>query len=318
MKFTYLSIFLFLLAMPALAQQPALPKTVVFAYDEQGDPPYGYRIPSLVTTKSGDLLAIAERRIGLHDHAQNDIVCKRSEDQGKTWSELQVIYEDGKNSLNDPSAVVLRSGRILLMFQLYPYLVHSRTEGNIQIADIGYDGPRNTKSYITYSDDEGKTWSTPKEITKQVRPSERISIGSPGIGIQLTRGEHEGRVVIPIYETKKISEKDSQKRGLEKLSIKRSDVPAITHVDFSARIHTVDRKSNPYFYSVIDEFHKLTGCPIIINTSFNVMGEPIVNSPEDAYRCFMRTNMDYLVLEDFLIEKQSQDFIQTDEDWARE
>jgi carbamoyltransferase len=117
---------------------------------------------------------------------------------------------------------------------------------------------------------------------------------------------------------KNISEKDRTKTGLDKLNIKRSDIPAITHVDYSARIHTVDREVNPFYYSVIQEFHKLTGCPMIINTSFNIRGEPIVNSPEDAYRCFMRTNMDYLVLEDFLIEKQKQDFIETDENWIRE
>ncbi len=117
---------------------------------------------------------------------------------------------------------------------------------------------------------------------------------------------------------KNISEKDRAKTGLDKLNIKRSDIPAITHVDYSARIHTVDREVNPFYYSVIQEFYKLTGCPMIINTSFNIRGEPIVNSPEDAYRCFMRTNMDYLVLEDFLIEKQKQDFIETDENWIRE
>ena len=134
---------------------------------------------------------------------------------------------------------------------------------------------------------------------------------------------HPSPYMLLVYDVnnekrKKLSDKDPTKKGLEKLNIKRSNVPAITHVDYSARIHTVDKESNPYYYSVIDEFYKLTGCPIIINTSFNVRGEPIVNSPEDAYRCFMRTNMDYLVLEDFLIEKYTQDFIQMEKNWARE
>jgi carbamoyltransferase len=109
-----------------------------------------------------------------------------------------------------------------------------------------------------------------------------------------------------------------QVKGLAKLAVMRSTVPAITHVDYSARLHTVNRDTNPYYYGVIAEFHQLTGCPVIINTSFNVRGEPIVESPEDAYRCFMRTNMDYLVLEDFLIEKQEQDFIAVDENWMKE
>jgi hypothetical protein len=202
----YIFIFAFLFPSWANSQSHELTKTVVYSYNENAPVQYGYRIPSLITTREGTLLAIAERRLGLHDHSQNDIVLKRSEDNGETWSEVQVIYEDGKNSLNDPCAVVLNSGRILLIFQKYPYLVHSRSEGDIQIADTGYDGPRNTRSYITYSDDDGKTWSKPREITKQVRPSERISIGSPGVGIQLKKGEYAGRVVFPIYETKKITE----------------------------------------------------------------------------------------------------------------
>ena len=85
-------------------------------------------------------------------------------------------------------------------------------------------------------------------------------------------------------------------------------MPAITHVDYSARLHTVNRETNPYYYDVISSFHKLTGCPVIINTSFNVRGEPIVESPADAYRCFSRTNMDFLVLENFLIEKAGTGF----------
>jgi carbamoyltransferase len=107
-------------------------------------------------------------------------------------------------------------------------------------------------------------------------------------------------------------------KGLAKLAIRRSTVPAVTHVDYSARLHTVNRETNPYYHAVISEFHRMTGCPVIINTSFNVRGEPIVESPEDAYRCFMRTNMDCLVLENFLIEKQEQDFIEVNEDWMKE
>jgi len=115
-----------------------------------------------------------------------------------------------------------------------------------------------------------------------------------------------------------LSAEDQAKKGLTKLAITRSTVPAITHVDYSARLHTVNKATNPYYYAVIYEFHKLTGCPIIINTSFNVRGEPIVESPDDAYRCFMRTNMDYLVLENFLIKKQELDFINVDESWMKE
>ncbi|MCX6561908.1 MAG: carbamoyltransferase [Candidatus Aminicenantes bacterium] len=117
---------------------------------------------------------------------------------------------------------------------------------------------------------------------------------------------------------KELSEEDRAKKGLAKLGIIRSSVPAITHVDFSARLHTVNKDTNPYYHAVIAEFEKRTGCPVIINTSFNVRGEPIVCSPMDAYRCFMRTNMDVLILETFLIEKDAKDYIQADESWMKE
>ena len=86
----------------------------------------------------------------------------------------------------------------------------------------------------------------------------------------------------------------------------RSVVPAITHVDDSARVQTVDAERNPRFYKILQAFKKKTGCPVVINTSFNVRGEPIVNTPEDAYRCFMHTNMDALVLESFVLLKKDQ------------
>ncbi len=95
-------------------------------------------------------------------------------------------------------------------------------------------------------------------------------------------------------------------RGLEKLKELRSKIPAVTHVDMSARVQTIDRERNPVYYNLLDRFYKQTGCPVIINTSFNVRGEPIVCSPEDAFRCFMRTEMDYLVLGNFLLDKKKQ------------
>ena len=94
--------------------------------------------------------------------------------------------------------------------------------------------------------------------------------------------------------------------GLEKLKIKRSEIPAVTHVDYSARIQTVSRETNPLYWEIIEAFRKRTGCPVIVNTSFNVRGEPIVCTPADSYRCFMRTEMDYLVLENFVLSKDRQ------------
>ena len=96
---------------------------------------------------------------------------------------------------------------------------------------------------------------------------------------------------------------------------RRSDIPAVTHVDYSARIQTVDRERNPYFHALISAFHALTGCAVLVNTSFNVRGEPIVESPRQAYDCFMRTGMDVLVLEDYILYKEEQPAWQETEDW---
>jgi carbamoyltransferase len=104
----------------------------------------------------------------------------------------------------------------------------------------------------------------------------------------------------------------------DRLYILRSDVPAITHVDFSARIQTVHRETNEKYWRLIKAFQDLTGYGLIVNTSFNVRGEPIVCTPEDAYRCFMRTEMDYLVMENFLFDKKEQPAFKDAGDWRQE
>ncbi len=106
--------------------------------------------------------------------------------------------------------------------------------------------------------------------------------------------------------------------GIEKLNVARSQIPAVTHVDYSARIQTVSDETNPRYHALLSEFYKETGCPVLVNTSFNVRGEPIVCTPEDAYRCFMRTEMDYLVIENFLLEKSAQPARDEDESWKDE
>jgi len=106
--------------------------------------------------------------------------------------------------------------------------------------------------------------------------------------------------------------------GIEKLNVVRSTLPSITHVDYSARIQTVHAETNPRYYRLLKEFEKLTGTPVLVNTSFNVRGEPIVCTPEDAYRCFMRTEMDYLVIENCLLAKSEQPVRERDESWKQE
>lgn len=106
--------------------------------------------------------------------------------------------------------------------------------------------------------------------------------------------------------------------GIEKLNVPRSDVPAITHVDYSARVQTVREGDHPRYRQLLSEFKKLTGCSLLVNTSFNVRGEPIVCTPQDAYRCFMRTEMDVLVLEDIIVLKEEQPKLSGDSDWKKE
>ena len=127
-------------------------------------------------------------------------------------------------------------------------------------------------------------------------------------------------MVAPVAKSKRIAMTAAQEKlfGIEKLNVPRSQIPAVTHVDYSARIQTVHRETNPRFYHLLDEFEKLTGCPMSVNTSFNVRGEPIVGSPEDAYRCFMRTEMDYLVLENVLLYKKDQPQWEETSNWKEE
>ena len=104
-----------------------------------------------------------------------------------------------------------------------------------------------------------------------------------------------------------MSEKEEKMFGLDKLNLKRSQIPAVTHVDYSARIQTVTKNTNSRYYDLISKFKEKTGCPVIVNTSFNVRGEPIVNTPTDAFNCFMGTELDYLVIGNCILDKTKQD-----------
>ena len=127
-------------------------------------------------------------------------------------------------------------------------------------------------------------------------------------------------LVAPVKTSRQIPMTPSQRSlwGIEQLNVPRSDLPAITHIDYSARIQTVSRELNPDYYDLIAEFERLTGCAVLVNTSFNVRGEPIVCTPQDAYRCFMRTNLDYLVLGSFLLAKHRQAEWKESEEWRLE
>ncbi len=116
-------------------------------------------------------------------------------------------------------------------------------------------------------------------------------------------------LVANVKENIQIKETENNKKlfGIERLNLKRSSIPAVTHVDYSARIQTVHKETNPNYYELLKSFKKITNCPILVNTSFNIRGEPIVCSVEDAFRCFMGTELDILVCENFILQKKDQD-----------
>jgi carbamoyltransferase len=127
-------------------------------------------------------------------------------------------------------------------------------------------------------------------------------------------------LVAPVKKERQIAMTSDQQRlwGIEQLNVVRSDMPAITHIDYSARVQTVTHDTNPNYYDLIKEFEARTGCAVIVNTSFNVRGEPIVCTPADAYQCFMRTHIDSLVLWPFILDKTAQPEWKETSDWRTE
>ncbi len=137
---------------------------------------------------------------------------------------------------------------------------------------------------------------------------------------ELNCDSHYMLLVAPVKKDLQIglSENDQKKEGLELLYVRRSNIPAVTHVDYSARIQTVTETENPMLYRLLSQFDQKHHSAVVINTSFNVRGEPIVCTPQDAYRCFMRTNMDYLVLGRYLLAKEAQKPLEKDTSWQKE
>lgn len=169
----------------------------VFTGGTEGYP--AYRIPSVVVTKKGSVLTFAEARKSLGDQSENDIVTKRSTDGGATWGALQLIHDDGANSLNNPTAVVEQhSGRVFLMYQRIPAHLKEHSKETA----VGLSGENIYRNLLVWSDDDGVTWTKPLDVTATTkRPDRATTICSgPGIGIQLTRGPHKGRIVMPFNE----------------------------------------------------------------------------------------------------------------------
>lgn len=191
-----IKILLFTFVVASLtAQEPEFFE--VFTPGSDGYP--AIRIPSVTVTKKGSVLAFAEARKTLGDQSENDIVTKRSTDGGATWSALKLIHDDGVHSLNNPTAVVEQeSGRVFLMYQRIPGNLKEHSKETA----VGLSGENIYRNFMVWSDDDGVTWSAPLDVTATTkRPDRATTICSgPGIGIQLTRGPHKGRIIIPFNE----------------------------------------------------------------------------------------------------------------------
>lgn len=195
-----IELFLTALLLFACAVCAAEPEFVdVFKPGKDADGYPAIRIPSVIVAKIGTVLAFAEGRQTLRDQSVNKIVLKRSSDGGRTWGAIETIAADGENSLNNPCAVVEQStGRVILMYQFYPA---GLSEKNAKLVP-GVDGAAVLRNFVMHSDDNGATWSKPLDITKSAKRPERVTTlaSGPGIGIQLLRGAHAGRLLIPFNE----------------------------------------------------------------------------------------------------------------------
>lgn len=222
---------------------------------------------------------------------------------------LQASYEElDEDSLTDRVAELIEDGKVIGWFQ-----------GRMEF------GPRALGGRSIIGDPRSEKMQSIMNLKIKYRESFRPfapSVLAERVGdyFQQDRPSPYMLIVAPLQESLRIPMSDDQQQlfGIEKLNIPRSDLPAITHVDYSARVQTVHAETNPRYHQLISKFEALSGCAVLVNTSFNVRGEPIVCSPADAYRCFMRTEMDYLVIENMLLAKTEQPAWADDDQWQQE
>lgn len=198
-KLFFSTISFLALTIAAFAQSSRKEPEFITVFDAAKDGYPSIRIPAVVVAKNGEVLAFGEGRSANTDQAGNDIILKRSTDGGLTWQSLQVLSDDGADSLNNPTAVVEQnSGRVFLMYQRIP----SHLKEHDSSIQMGYDGTNVYRNLLIWSDDNGATWTKPLDVTRTTkRPVNATTIASgPGIGIQLTRGSHQGRLIIPFNE----------------------------------------------------------------------------------------------------------------------
>ena len=238
---------------------------------------------------------------------------KKFEDQMK-GSYLGPKFDNNviEQKLKDLKAIFVKKTPEEISFNVAKELSNSKTVGWFQ-GKMEF-GPRALGGRSILADPRSSKMQ--KELNLKIKFRESFRPFAPSVLREDLKNwfelDNDSPYMLLVSEVKKdkqisMSEKDEKLFGIDKLNVKRSLIPAITHVDYSARIQTVHKETNPKYYNLINEFKKITDCPVLVNTSFNVRGEPIVCSIEDAFNCFMGTNLDILVLEDFILFKEDQD-----------
>jgi carbamoyltransferase len=225
---------------------------------------------------------------------------------GETFDKLNAKYKKLEEAaLYDEVAELLADGKIIGWFQGRMEF-GPRALGNRSIIGDPRNPEMQTKMNLKIKYRESFRPFAPVVLREDVTEYFDIDCDSPYM-----------LLVAPVKEERRIKMTEEQEKlfGIARLKIPRSDIPAVTHVDYSARVETVTREQNEQFYELLSSFKKKTGCSVLVNTSFNVRGEPIVCTPKDAYACFMRTEMDYLVVNNYLLKKEEQPKWQEKDNW---
>ena len=251
------------------------------------------------------------RTVNGHDSMSGSYLGPRFDDAeiGKQLDAQGAVYEK-----LDPADMPERLGQILADEKVVGWF-----QGRMEF------GPRSLGGRSIIGDPRSEKMQSVMNLKIKYRESFRpfapaVMAEDVGEYFELDRPSPYMLIVAPVQKSLRIDMTDEQQQlfGIDKLNLKRSQIPAITHVDYSARVQTVHHETNPRFHEVLKSFKARTGCSVLVNTSFNVRGEPIVCTPEDAYRCFMRTEMDYLVVENYLLAKTDQPVREKDESWKEE
>ncbi|MEN8205307.1 MAG: carbamoyltransferase [Pseudomonadota bacterium] len=251
------------------------------------------------------------RQVNGHDAMQGSYLGPRYKDDDiRTQLDAQgAVYEElDDNTLSDRLSAVLADEKVAGWFQ-----------GRMEF------GPRSLGGRSIIGDPRSARMQSVMNLKIKYRESFRpfapaVLAEDVSEYFDLDRPSPYMLIVAPVKEALRtpMTAEQEQLFGIEKLNVPRSQIPAITHVDYSARVQTVHAQSNPKFHTLLEKFKERTGCSVLVNTSFNVRGEPIVCTPEDAYRCFMRTEMDYLVVENFIMAKTDQPEWEKDDAWKDE